>query len=224
MAAAAPGADNGTATGLALMMILDQNMSEMDRSRMQAELVRKRRWKTLELVISGLVKRRRFILGEGGDFGVTPKEVEMVNEYVTYCPKATYALLWKKLGMDKAIVIADTQLSAVQNLQPTTPPDGPVTPGSSSGQPPMITAGTERPRGPAPSQNLPLCPPGMETLPKFDRKMFASSHEIVLKYTSNMTENELKIALERILGKNRGLLSAHIVKNGNIAFARFRTP
>ena len=136
----------------------------------------------------------------------------MVQEYTSYCHKATTALIWRELGLDNVIVIQDELGVAVQHLQPTTPPlptDAPgssagqaLTPGTSSGQAAVPISRSERASGPSPS--LKYCsslPPGMENCPNFDRRMYASSHEILLRNTTKMTEDELRIAVEQKLWK-----------------------
>ena len=152
MAASAPTVDIGVPAGPALMMLMDLNLSVRDKTPLETALKQKRRWSQLELIITSLIKRRRFIVEENGGFGMTTREAAIVQEYLTYCTEPAASLLWRELGLDNVIVIKDEHLAtaAVQNA---TPPDNPGMSGASS------SAGCA-PRLPFPplQPGFPLCP------------------------------------------------------------------
>ena len=61
--------------GASLLLLLDQNLTEEEKACQKLDLERKRRWNAMELVISGLVRKRRQALAEG------------VQQMVSWMPK-----------------------------------------------------------------------------------------------------------------------------------------
>ena len=209
MAATAQTEEVGVPMGPALTMLIDLNLSVRDKDLLETTLKAKRRWSQLEVTIASLIKRKRFVAGECDAFGMTQKEADIVTEYMKYVKESAGRMLWRELDLDHMFVTPAgvVSITAAQDNAPMTPPGIPAERAASSG------LGDPRP----------LVPPGMEDLPNFDRKSLCSSKEIVLKGVDTMSADELRVAIDKIMGPNEGLAHVHVIEGRNIGFARFWT-